>query len=84
MRDAMIAVLAEENEFLKVAVIYERARQKLEGPVTYGYVRDFLNSRTRTKTPLFERGGWGFYRLHPELDLSRLWPLPAEPSHQHS
>jgi hypothetical protein len=84
IRDAMVEVLAQESDFLQVADIYARVVMKLEEPVTYDYVKDFLNSRTRTKPPLFERGGWGRYRLHPELDVTRLWPLSSEPSHQRS
>ncbi len=57
--------------------------RKLEEPVTYPYVRNFLNSRFHAKQPLFERGRWGIYRLHPTPDLSLLWRLPAEPAPTH-
>ncbi len=63
VRDAMIAVLREEGEFLRVAEIYRRVEQRLDGPVSYQHVRDFLNHRSRGEKQLFERQGYGLYRL---------------------
>jgi hypothetical protein len=59
----MIAVLRDEGGCLRVAEIYERVEQRLEGPVTYAYVRDFLNLRSRGPKQLFERQGYGRYGL---------------------
>ena len=42
VRDAMIAVLAEDCGPLPVKVIHERVARRLEGRVTYGHVKDFL------------------------------------------
>ena len=63
VRDAMIAVLSEEGDFLRVAEIYERVGQRLEEPATYQHVKDFLNHRSRGEKPLFERQGYGRYRI---------------------
>lgn len=63
VRDAMIAVLSEQDESLRVAEIYERVQQKLEGPVSYQHLKDFLSHRSRGEKQLFEREGWGRYRL---------------------
>lgn len=63
VRDAMIDVLRDEGDFLRVAVIYERVQQRLEQPTTYQHVRDFLNHRSRGEKQLFEREGYGRYRI---------------------
>ena len=78
VRDAMIAVLAQENGYLRVAEIYERVGKQLDGPVAHQYIRDFLNNRSRGEKPLFERGDWGHYRLHQALDVNQLWPTVGE------
>jgi len=63
VRDAMIAVLREEGGPLKTAEIYDRVGQKLEAPIGYQHVKNFLNHRSRGERQLFERVGFGRYRL---------------------
>jgi hypothetical protein len=58
-----------------------KIERRLSGLVTYGYVRDFLNLRSHGKKQLFEREGYGRYRLHV-VDQRELWPAsfaPVEP-----
>jgi hypothetical protein len=62
-RDAMVAVLRDEGDYLRVAEIYRRVEQRLDGPVSYQHVKDFLNLRSRGEKQLFERKGYGLYRL---------------------
>lgn len=64
VRDAMIAVLGEEGDPLRVADIYARVQTRLEGPVSYQHVKDFLNHRSRGDRRLFERHGYGRYGLY--------------------
>ena len=59
----MVVVLREEGDYLKVAEIYDRVEQKLGRSVGYEHVRDFLNHRSRGEKQLFERQGYGMYRL---------------------
>jgi hypothetical protein len=53
----MVDVLREDGDFLRVAVIYERVQQMLEGPVNYQHVRDFLNHRSRREKQLVRARG---------------------------
>lgn len=79
VRDTMIAVLREEGGFLRVSQIHRRVEQGLDGQVIYAYVRDFLNHRSRGEKQLFERRGYGWYRLH-SIDETQLWPQSPLPT----
>ena len=63
VRDAMIAVLREGGDYIRVADIHARVEQKLECPVSYQHVKDVLSNRSRNEKQLFERKGYGLYRL---------------------
>jgi hypothetical protein len=64
VRDAIIAVLAEEDGPLRVAEIYDRVVARLgEPPPSYLHGKDSLSHRSRGLEPLYERLGYGLYRL---------------------
>ena len=55
MYGAIVSVLLEEGHYLRVAEVYRRVQQRVEGPVSYGQVREYLNKRSHGKKQLFER-----------------------------
>jgi hypothetical protein len=69
VRDAMVALLREEGDCLRVAEIHQRVEQRLDGPVSYSHVRDYLNHRSRGEKQLFERNGHGLYGLRAPDEL---------------
>jgi hypothetical protein len=75
----MIAVLDEADEPLRTHVIYDCVVERLGEPKpTYGHVRDFLSHRSRGDRRLFERLGYGTYRLprrkSVEVGFPRMFP----------
>lgn len=63
VRDTIIAVLEDVGSELRLMELRQRVEQRLDFEVPPGRFKAYMNDRCRGKTALFERLGYGRYRL---------------------
>lgn len=63
IRDAVVNELASEVSGLRLLEIRRRVEDRLGEPVPSARFKDYVNNQSKGANPLFERLGYGMYRL---------------------